>query len=327
MANVTDCRGHERTASRLLANVPEDVLRWLEVNLHGNGGVIRISPLPGFGNENFLVITQDGRKFVLRRYLRTDRCGIEAALMTRLMTSEIPVPEIIALDARGDAGGRPLMLRHFTEGFTASDVVHQERPDEVSSIGEDMGTTLAAIGRIVFDRVGFFSGPDLVPAPDERLANLPLFMDDCIGHMIEGETLTSNERRRLVNMIDSYTPLMRMEAGGVLVHADFSLTNIIVGPDKGRWHVRSVLDWEFSFSGSSLYDVGSVLRRRDILPVSFIEHFLRGYTESGGYLPSSRKDLLVILDLSSLVVECLTRRQGNPFFGEEVNFVRRRLLH
>ncbi len=313
-------------ASRLLANVPEDVRRWLEVNLAGNGGVIKISPLPGFGNENFLVTTRDSSKFVLRRYRRTGLCCVEAAIMARLMASDIPVPEIIALDDRGDVGGRPLMLRHFTEGFTASDIVHRERPDEVSSMGETVGVTLAAIGRIVFDRVGFFSGPDLVPTPDERLANLPLFMDDCIGQMIERETLTSNERRRLVNMIASYTPLMRIKDAGVLVHADFSLTNIIVRPDKGRCQVRSVLDWEFSFSGSPLFDLGGVLRRRDMLPASFIEHFLRGYTESGGYMPSDRKDLLVILDLSSLVVECLTRRQGNPFFGEEVNFVRRRLL-
>lgn len=85
-------------------------------------------------------------------------------------------------------------------------------------------------------------------------------------------------------------------AGGrhVLVHGDFRLGNIMVGPDG----LRGVLDWETAHTGNSLHDLGWLCVRawrygylkKPVGGFGEIEELLAGY-EAGGGEPVGRDEL------------------------------------
>ena len=45
-----------------------------------------------------------------------------------------------------------------------------------------------------------------------------------------------------------------------LVHGDFGAANILVRQVQGAWQVAAVIDWEFAFAGTPLFDLGHFLR-------------------------------------------------------------------
>jgi len=46
----------------------------------------------------------------------------------------------------------------------------------------------------------------------------------------------------------------------VLVHADYNGKNLLMQSTHEGWQVAAVLDWEFAFAGSPLFDTGNFLR-------------------------------------------------------------------
>ena len=67
----------------------------------------------------------------------------------------------------------------------------------------------------------------------------------------------------------------------------------------------TVLDWEFSFSGSPLLDVGHFVRYELRNAALREPHFSQSFVEHGGYLPENWREIVRIIDLTALV-ECLT---------------------
>jgi aminoglycoside phosphotransferase (APT) family kinase protein len=74
-----------------------------------------------------------------------------------------------------------------------------------------------------------------------------------------------------------------------LVHADFNPKNLLAARRGGRWQVTAVLDWEFAFSSSPLFDIGNMLRDRR--PAGFVEAFVDGFRDGGGTLPEDWRRL------------------------------------
>ena len=72
--------------------------------------------------------------------------------------------------------------------------------------------------------------------------------------------------------------------------------------------MAAVIDWEFAFSGSPLFDVGNFLRyERKQLPL--VEpHFSRGFVAGGGLLGEDWRQLARVIDLTALC-ESLTREE------------------
>jgi aminoglycoside phosphotransferase (APT) family kinase protein len=114
-----------------------------------------------------------------------------------------------------------------------------------------------------------------------------------------GNALADELRRLLVR---ASVHLVAFEKTSCLVHGDLSGRNILVAPgDDGDWRVSGLLDWEAAFSGSTLWDLGSLFRYSSRYTEEFRGRFERGYQEAGGVLPENWLRIARLVDTTRLV--------------------------
>jgi aminoglycoside phosphotransferase (APT) family kinase protein len=225
--------------------------------------ITQVEPLTdGYRNANFkLQIDRAAEPVVLRIYEHDPSlCAKELDVM-RLVSSSVPLPQVIHAELRGFEDLPPFMLTRYVEGITFRELRRRGDLDAVAQAAFSVGETLAAIGRFVFPRAGWL-GPELA-----------------IETEIEGAHEVVEPR---------------------LVHGDFSKRNLMVAPVKGRWSVAAVLDWEFAFSGPPLTDIGSFLRYERTASPLAEPHFSAGYVSAGGELPPEWRRQAKITDLKAL---------------------------
>jgi fructokinase len=282
----------------------------------------------GYSNANILLVSHTGEQYVLRRYLNHNSCAIEAALAERL-DSIVPVAEVISADADGTAAGQPVMVSRFMPGTLVSTILPDLDPGEARALGRSVGAVLAAIGTITFPRPGFFEGPDLVPAPGgmETIADLPGFVDRCLRTGNAHHALTPAEQDALRQHAAAAAPALDTIRGArQLVHSDLNPKNLLATQHNGNWTVTAVLDWEFAFSSSPMFDIGNMLRFPSELPPAFAEGFIAGYAGTRGHLPDNWRQLSQTADLFALA-DFLTRPPEHPFFGKAINLIRELLTN
>ena len=258
----------------------------------------------GYSNDNCLITTTGGA-FVLRRYLRRNSCALETALAARL-ARVVPVPEVVAADPTGDRAGEPVLLSTFVPGRPLGDVTGARAA----------GAALARIGSVTFSAPGFFAGGTLEPDGAEPTAGLDHFVKRCLDEGNADGHLTDDEQRKLMRFAEEAAPALTALAGSRhLVHADYNPKNLLVDGDR----VTAVLDWEFAFSGSPLFDIGNMLR--DPRPPGFAAAVLDGFRAEGGDLPPDWRRLSRALDLYSLA-DFLTRPVDHRYFARAVERIR-----
>jgi fructokinase len=289
----------------------EPVARWLaDVALPGVR-IAEVTPLTGgYANENLLLTTGTGDRYVLRRYLRPNAartCAVEAALAERLR-GRVPVAGVVAATA---ADG--LLLSEFVPGELVG--VALAGGVDPGGLGVAVRAALTAIGTVTFTRPGWFTGSDLRPSADDVPGDLAGFVAGCLAR---STALTGGERRDLVALAESVQPRLAVLSGGArLVHCDYNPKNILVRRIGGTWVVVAVLDWEFAMSGHPLIDVGNMRRFRSDHPPAFDEAFAAGLDDTA----LADADVLDMFALADL----LTRPPTHPLFDRVVGVVRRRL--
>jgi aminoglycoside phosphotransferase (APT) family kinase protein len=252
----------------------------------------------GYSNENTLLDMSDGSRLVLRRYPGSNRCAVETALAARLQ-GVVPVPPVVAASP---ADG--LLLSEFVAGEPVSDAAYA------------VGETLARIGTVSFEKPGFFGDETLTPDGFEPIGGLDTFVDRCLREGNASGHLTPAEQKALLRYAVEVTPeLDALQGSRQLVHADYNPKNILAS--GGR--VVAVLDWEFAYSSSPLFDVGNMLR--DPRPPGFADDFLRGFRDGGGSLPPDWRRVSQALDVYSLA-NFLTRPVEHRYFGRAVTRLR-----
>jgi aminoglycoside phosphotransferase (APT) family kinase protein len=326
--------------------LPAALTGWLGRVLPGQRmtGVRRLSG--GYSNENLLISTDAastdaastdaastgaGGRFVLRRYLRANRCSVEAALAARL-AGIVPVPAVIAADAGGSEAGEPVLLSEFAAGVPLSQVLAGLPPGagrEAGELGHAAGVALAAAGTVRFAAPGFLAGPGLVPDPGDLPGGLPEFTEHCLAAVrpgLAGDALSAAERDGLRELARRSEPLLAAVAGArQLVHSDYNPKNLlVVRAPAGSWTVTAVLDWEFAFSGSPLTDIGNMLRFGSDLPAGFAEGFTAGYVAAGGALPDGWREISRAIDLYALA-DFLTRPAGHEIARKAVALIAGRI--
>jgi aminoglycoside phosphotransferase (APT) family kinase protein len=299
-----------------------EIRRWIETVARPGRRVVAAEPLTGgYSNDNVKIRLDDERAYVVRRYRRANACAVETALAART-GPVVGVPEVVAADPDGALAGEPALLMTFVPGRPMSEVLPGLGPAEAAGLGRSTGAALAAVGSITFDAPGFFTGPDLAPGPAgaEPTEGLPDFVGRCLTDGNADGHLTAGEQAALLRYARDAAPSPAALRGSrQLVHADFNPKNLLVGPRAGQWVVRAVLDWEFAFSSSPLFDVGNLLRFDR--PPGFADGFRAGFTGHGGDLPPGWRHLARALDLFSLA-DFLTRPPGHRYFGRAVEAIR-----
>ncbi len=191
--------------------------------------------------------------------------------------------------------------------------------DDIVACAYDLGAVLARIGTYTFSQTGFF-GPGLTIA--ESLGDGPASYLNGIEQYLQldrvRQRLGEEEAEHLELFVkDQAEHLAELSATPVLVHADFKGINVLMQQRAQCWKVAAVLDWEFAFAGTPLFDIGNMLRYEKLYPPAFEAEFIRGFRDHGGVLPTNWKKLIKLLDLLNLC-EFLNAETPEPAMSEEV---------
>jgi aminoglycoside phosphotransferase (APT) family kinase protein len=209
----------------------------------------------GRSNLTYVVTDAEGRRFVLRRpplghlLASAHDVGREHRIMAALASSPVPVPPVVGLCTDESVNGAPFFVMPFVDGLVLRD------PEAVAEVAEPIrwaaSESLVDVLATLHD-----VDPDSVGLGDlgRREGYVARLLRRWRGQWEQSKTrevpLVEEVADRLAKSIPEQGPAS-------IVHGDYRLDNVIVGPDDGS--VRAVLDWELCTLGDPLADVGMLL--------------------------------------------------------------------
>lgn len=230
-------------------------------------------------------------EFALRIYRRDPAACRKEVELHQLVAQRVPVPEILFAECQGEG---PCVLMRWIPGETWREIQSRRDAREMEECGRALGEVLARIGSFPLDRqIGAcpVEGADPVPRMIEMFLAGPH-----AAARIPAATIT-----RVSDFVwRQAARLAELDAESSLVHADFGSPNVVLHQPRGTWEVAAVLDWEFAFSGSPLYDVGHALRYEHAERPRLEPHFSSAYRAAGGRLPDDWRRVARTLDLTAL---------------------------
>lgn len=256
----------------------------------------------GCSNLNIKFFLEDEKQaLLLRVYLRDKDAAFREQKLGHLLKHTVPVPLIESID---EFKGYRFAITEFLSGLSLRDLLLGEAPYDIKTIMNEVGTVLSKIASHQFSEAGVFDKElNVTPyKPSDVLG----FVQECLTHKTVTSTLTPKTILEISKILDQCGFLFPDENEKHLAHGDFDPANILVDKMQGVWKVVSVLDWEFSFSGSVLWDIANMLRYAHKMPPEFQNYFLKGLEKSGIKLPDTWRASVHLLNLSSLL-DCLKR--------------------
>jgi aminoglycoside phosphotransferase (APT) family kinase protein len=274
-----------------------------------NSRLLKIRPLTeGLRNSNFLLHLDNPTTTAVLRIYEHDSslCQKELDLFEHLASS-IPVPEILYAEPQPEDGLQPFALLRYVDAISLKELKRSGDSQALAQAAASAGETLAAIGRITFDRPGWLA-PGLTVTPIFRNADhaLPFFVDSCLQNNHLQRRMSGVLRANVHDLLWSAdASLSHITTESRLVHGDYGKRNLLVAQTAGHWRVTAVLDWELAVSATPLIDLGHFLRYERPCAPRLEPHFSTGFERAGGHLPPNLRHLSRILDLAALV-ESLT---------------------
>ncbi|HVW43919.1 MAG TPA: phosphotransferase family protein [Amycolatopsis sp.] len=219
-------------------------------------GPVTTRPI-GDGHSNLTFLVDDGaRKVVVRRppppptppgahdMLR------EARLLGALAGTDVPVADVLAVGQAGEVLDVPFYVMSYVEGPVITDRTPPalSSPEDRRRIGDSLVDTLAALHAVDWRARGLagLGRPEGFNARHFR--RMGTLIADADGR-------PPAEFAEVDAWLAAHVP---PESGAAIVHNDYRLGNVIVGPDSpGR--ILAVLDWELATIGDPLFDVGYFL--------------------------------------------------------------------
>ena len=197
----------------------------------------------GASRETWSFRTDDER-FVLQR----ERAGAaaagnrsmatEARLLRAAADAGVPVAEVVASGAGDTPLGTGFMVARFVEGETIARRIlrDDDYADARDRLAAQCGRALAAVHSI-----------PPAAAPLERADQLTQYRQvlDDFGDAVPAFELA-------FRWLDQHRPAAPDAAAETVVHGDFRLGNLLVGPDG----LRAVVDWELAHLGDPMEDLG-----------------------------------------------------------------------
>lgn len=195
--------------------------------------------LTGGASRETWSFNADGAGRILQRErpgaVRSGAMPVEADLIRAADAAGVPVARIVASGAGDDALGTGYLIAEFVDGETIARKIlrDDEFADARRSFATDCGRALAAIHAI---------DPDAVSL--ERVDQVAQYRDalDAFGDAIPAFELA-------FHWLEANRP---EGTGETVVHGDFRLGNLMVGPDG----LRAVVDWELAHLGDPMEDLG-----------------------------------------------------------------------
>jgi aminoglycoside phosphotransferase (APT) family kinase protein len=251
----------------------------------------------GFSNITYwLKVDGLDQNFALRVYRRDPLSFHKELFLHRLLAGHAPVPSIIyASEQTEDCA--PYVLMTWIEAITFWEFKKSgPRIEDFHRACRSVGETLARTTAFTFPA----GEDDVLPTGPfgAGTASIPLQVEHWLTSPILARRLPLADRDRIPVYMSRFPDLFAdLERSRALVHADFSNRNILVRNDTGKWQVAAVLDWEFAFIGSPLWDIGHFLRYERRVEPFREPHFSMGFRDKGGKLPDDWRELTLAIDL------------------------------
>ncbi|STX52398.1 Predicted kinase [Legionella busanensis] len=259
----------------------------------------------GCANLNYKVyFVLESTPYILRLYLRDSEAVYREQQLSLLLKPKLPIPEVYFI---GHYQGFQFALIECLSGITLRDLLLSKQNFDMAYLMYKLGTLAAQIHAYLFPSAGFFNRRlQIIQSPKSSYSE---YGKECLENEWVIATLDLKIRSKIafyLNYLDKFFPSTDEKC---LVHGDFDPANILVTEENKQWKISAILDWEFAFSGSPLFDVANMLRYAHYMPASFKNSFLKGLSLSYT-LPAHWQTTVNLLNLLSLL-DCLTRSSAN----------------
>lgn len=218
---------------RRAGDLAEQLASVLEVDV-----VTGLQQLSGGASRETWRFEADGRALILQRQRGGDirDMGMEAAVLRVAAEAGVPVAQLLASDVGETPLGGSYMILAAVDGETIARKIL--RDDEFSAarplLAAQLGAAAARLHAVPTDAVPGLPATDQVQQYREML--------DGLGQPHPAFELA-------FRWLDQYRPASSTSS---IVHGDFRLGNVMVGPDG----LRAVLDWELAHVGDPMEDLG-----------------------------------------------------------------------
>lgn len=196
--------------------------------------------LTGGASRETWSFTGGGERFILQRERagspRAGAMALEGDLLRAAEAHGVPVAGVVAAGAADPVFGAGYLVSRFVTGESIARKIL--RDDEFAAARPELaaqcGRALAAVHSIPVDAVGGLVASDQVAQYREVL--------DTFGDAVPAFELA-------FRWLDDHRPV---GTGQAVVHGDFRVGNLLVGPDG----LRAVVDWELAHLGDPMEDLG-----------------------------------------------------------------------
>lgn len=254
----------------------------------------------GCANLNIKIVLETGT-YIVRVYLRDKDAAYREYNIANFMKFDIPIPEVLFIgdQTEGDTIYR-FAITQFMEGIPLRDLLLNHPESDWQGVMVDVGTMLSEFQSISFPHAGFMDKNMDIPKPFQP-DDLVNFVEDCLNNPQVQKALGNSRIQQLKEIFLSHRHHLSDESEAILVHGDFDPANILVCQIDGKWQISSILDWEFAFAGTWLWDVANMLRYAHQMPVSYERSFLQGLEKGGLELPNNWRTTIALMNISALL--------------------------
>ncbi len=218
----------------------------------------------------------------------------------RLVANAIPVPEYYYSDDSCQTYPYAYSIIEWVDGTLMREIVLSKNEQAICEIVFEAGQYLEILRKIKFDKGGFFDEKLSVRpfAQEEKYLpfSLNLLQDNIVKDSLGDSLLDS-----VCTLVEQNAHLLPDLDNANLTYGDYDPANIMVKNFNGTWKIAAILDWEFSFSGTYLLDMGLMLRYSHKLPKYYEDKFVEGVTSNGHQLPTTWKKQAKLMDLLCLL--------------------------
>jgi len=269
----------------------------------------------GYSNLNYKISV--GRDRYVLRFYRHPMLAVTEPKLLQLVHSRVPTPRVAFVQTQPDVIGRAFALLDFVASRPLDRILAGCNEEDGRQAGEAVGLALTEICRFQFERPGLFDG-ELVPTgrPTAAAAGVLSYVGERLFSPQGLQALGAAGRDRVWAALQRDAEVLSgVGTETTLVHGDYNPKNLLMKRSAGRWEVVAVIDWEFAFSGSPLWDVANMLRFRKDYPTAFANAFVACYQGAGGLLPGGWPKICRVMDSVNLS-EFLVNGSDGPFYAK-----------
>ncbi|KAA3602163.1 MAG: aminoglycoside phosphotransferase family protein [Calditrichaeota bacterium] len=252
----------------------------------------------GLANTNYKVVLENFAKpFFLRIWTRdSNACQKEFLLNEKLAKFKVPVPKIYFTDWGKSKVDFCWGIYEWVEGVQMTQALLNSTEKQIEKYFQEAVKIHNSFSKITFEKSGFFNnGLEIIPF--EKGFALEFF-GELLGNPQIRNLLGKADFEKLVKFIEeNRSKFSKLETENHLIHADFKSSNFLVNPKTQE--ITGLVDWEFAFCSSPIFDLGMLLRFENELGSSVkksVENFSELDLEEDWYETAKLFDLMNLLD-------------------------------